>query len=187
MPRAYSPEAIAEAQRLYLLFNGKQHDRIEQEMRKKWPGWSKQNLHTRGSGRDQKIGWIDKYGFDEALRIHLATRPEGLRTSAEQAFHEIEEIRKRLYEEIKTLGANASSDLVYQHRDYSKLFMEAETKLHGANNTLANFVAMWERLLEWLPAFSEAALGELLKVADKVLEKAALEYGETETVGSRTT
>jgi len=187
MPRSYPPEAVEDAQRLYLLFNGKQHDRIESEMRKKWPGWSKQNLITRGLGPDQKFGWIDKYGFDEALKIHLATRPEGLRTSAEQAFHEIEEIRKRLYEEIKKLGANASSDLVYQHRDYSKLFMEAETKLHGSTATLEDFVAMWERLLEWLPAISEAALGELLKIADKVLEKAALEYGETESIGSRAT
>src|SRR5690349_16728193 len=149
MPRTYSEEAVKEAQRLYLLHNGQHHERIEREMRKKWPGWSKQNLYTRGKGRDQKIGWIDKYGFDEALRIHLATRPEGLRTSAEQTFHEIEEIRKRLYEEIKKLGANANSDLIYQHRDYSKLFMEAETKLRGATSTLEDFVAMWERLLEW--------------------------------------
>jgi hypothetical protein len=145
-------------------------------------------LSTRGKdGPDQKLGWIDKYFFEKALAIHLATRPEGLRTSAEQLFHEIEAIRKRLYEEIKTLGANASSDLVYQHRDYAKLSMEAESKLHGANSTLEDFVAMWERLLEWLPAISEAALGELLKIADKVLEKAALEYGETESIGSRAT
>ena len=149
---------IEDAQRLYLLFNGQQHERIERAMRKQWPGWVKQNLYTRGSGRAEKIGWIDKYGFNAALKMHLATRPEKLRTSAEQAFHEIEEIRKRLYEEIKKLGAQSNSNLIYQHRDYSKLFMDAEAKLHGATNTLEDFVAMWERLLEWLPAISAEAL-----------------------------
>jgi hypothetical protein len=186
MPRTYPPEAIEDALRLYLKFNGQQHDLLEKEMRKKWPGWSKQNLHTRGSGRNQKLGWIDKYGWEEALRLHLQTRPAGLRTSAEQVFHEIEQIRKKLFDAIQTLGANASSDLIYQHRDYSKLFMEAETKLRGATSTLEDFVAMWERLLEWLPAISAQALRELLKVAEQVLEKAALEYGETEN-GSRDT
>lgn len=186
MPRTYSAEAIEDALRLFLKFNGQQHDLLEKEMRKKWPGWSKQNLYTRGSGRDQKIGWIDKYGWEEALRIHLATRPAGLRTAAEQVFHEIEQIRKKLYEEIQTLGANANRDLIYQHCKYASLFMEAETKLRGATSTLEDFAAMWERLLEWLPAISAPALAELLKVAEKVLEKAALEYGETEN-GSRDT
>lgn len=181
MPRTYPAEAIEGALHLFLKYNGQQHDRIEAEMRKRWPGWSKQNLYSRG----EKIGWIDKYGWEEALKLHLATRPETALTSAERIFNETEEIRKRIYEEIKTLGAKADRDLIYQHRDYVKLSIDALSKLNGVGHTLEGFVAFWERLLDWLPELSEKALSELLKVADQVIEKATAVYGnQEETTGS---
>jgi hypothetical protein len=164
MPRSYPDEAIQDCQRLYLKFNGQQHDRIEAEMRKTWPGWSKQNLYTRGKGPNQKIGWIDKYGWDAALKLHLAARSEGSLTEAEQLFQEISEIRRKVFEQLKAAGAMAGRDLIYQHRDYTKLSIDALSKIHGAGNTLDSFVAMWERLLDWLQVISPKALAELLTV-----------------------
>lgn len=180
MPRPYSAEAIEECQRLYLRFNGQHHDRIESKMRRTWPGWSKQNLYTRGAGANLKIGWIEKYGWEEALKLHLASRPEGTLTSAEKVFNEIEEIRRKIYEQIKTVGAT-DRDLIYQHRDYSKLSIDALNKINGAGHTFDGFVAMWERLLDWLPEISEKALTELLQCSDAVIEKAVAEYGKEET------
>jgi hypothetical protein len=178
MPRSYTDEAIADCQRLYLKFNGQQHDRIEAEMRKTWPGWSRQNLYTRGKGPKQKIGWIDKFGWEKALQLHLTTRVEKL-PACEQIFREIDEIRKKIFTQIKVLGAKAERDLIYQHRDYTKLSIDALNKI-GAGQTLDSFVAMWERLLDWLPLISPKALAELLKVDNVILEKAALEYGDEE-------
>lgn len=183
MPRPYSTEAIEECQRLYLRFNGQHHDRIERQMRRTWPGWSKQNLYTRGAGANKKIGWIEKYGWEKSLKLHLASRPEGTLTSAEKVFNEIEEIRKKIYEQIKTVGPT-DRDLIYQHRDYSKLSIDALNKITGAGHTFENFVAMWERLLDWLPDIDDRAATALLKVADQVIEKASAEYGKQETNSS---
>jgi hypothetical protein len=181
MPRSYPDEAIQDCQRLYLKFNGQQHDRIEAEMRKTWPGWSKQNLYTRGKGPNQKIGWIDKYGWEKALSLHLATRVEATLTEAQQIFNEISAIRKKIFEEIKAKGARADKDLVYQHRAYTKLSIDALSKVGGGDHTLDSFVAMWEMLMEWLPDISPSALAELLKADTQILEKAAVEYGDKET------
>ena len=153
-------------------------------MRRRWPGWSKQNLYTRGKGENLKLGWIEKFGWEKALEIHLSKRPDAVRTSAEQAFAEIEEIRRTLFEQVKAMGARVDRDLIYQHRDYSKLFLEAMNKLGGATRTLDDFVAMWEELLDWLPAISEDAARALLKVADAVIEKATAVYGGKEASAS---
>ena len=181
MPRSYPDEAIQNCQRLYLKFNGQQHDRIEAEMRKLWPGWSKQNLYTRGKGLNQKIGWIEKYGWEKALKLHLDTRAEVTLTESDQLFNEIAEIRKKIFEEIRAKGAKADKDLIYQHRAYTTLSINALNKLKGAGlHTLDSFVAMWEGLMDWLPDISPKALAELLKVDREILDKAAAEYGDEE-------
>ena len=179
MPARYDDEAIAHCLSLYLKFNGQQHDRIEREMRRKWPGWSKQNLYTRGKGSNLKVGWVEKYGWEEALRLHLAARPKEALTAAEQIFLEIEAIRKKVYEQISAKGASFDRDLVYQHRDYTKLSIEALAKLSGAGQTFETFVAFWEWLLDELTGLAPAAAAELLKVTEQVIDRAAEKYGET--------
>jgi hypothetical protein len=180
VPRKYDTEAVEHCLSLYLKFNGQQHDRIEQEMRKKWPGWSKQNLYTRGKGDNLKVGWVEKYGWERALREHVASLGDKTRTVADQTLHEINTIRKSLFEQIKSLGTKIDRDLVWQHCRYTKLALEAQAKLQGRGHTLDDFVAMWELLLEWLPDISPSAARELLAVADRVVEKAAAEYGDEE-------
>ena len=81
MPASYNEEAVEHCFRLYLRFNGQQHDRIEQEMRRAgWESWTKQNLYSRGD----KVGWIDKFGWKKALeqKIESASKTAAL-TSAE--------------------------------------------------------------------------------------------------------
>lgn len=185
MPRSYQDDAIEHCKRLYLKFNGQQHDRIEAEMRRAgWPSWSKQNLYTRGQGENQKIGWIEKFGWEAALKLHLATRDEGAKAPADKIFSEIEAIRQKIFEELQAKGIS-SRDLVYQHSAYLRLSIEAISKT-GAGNTLEGFVVAWERLLDWLVVISPTALAELLKVDTLILEKAAEEYGvKEERVSSR--
>lgn len=178
MPKSYPPEAVEYCLSLYLRFNGQQHDRIQSEMRRAgWVGWSKQNLSSRGD----KEGWVEKYGWDAALKQHLALVSERKAVSAdEQLLRETVEVRKRLKTQLDAQGANAARDLLYQYRDFVKLELEIRTKLEARGDTLSGFTLFWERLLDWLPDISPRAARELLSVADHVLEKAAAEYGETE-------
>lgn len=178
MPTSYNEEAVEYCFRLYLRFNGQQHDRIEQEMRRAgWETWSKQNLYSRGG----KTGWVDKFGWDKALEQKIATASKtAALTSAEELVGEIEEVRKRIKAALDARGAVVDKDLIYQHARYCTLSIEAQLKLEATRDTLGGFVAFWERLLDWLPEMSERAARELLKVADRILERAAAEYGDKE-------
>lgn len=176
MPRTYSDEAIEKCAQLYLKFHGQQHERIEAEMRKTWPGWSKQNLHTRGKGKNSKIGWIEKFGWEAALKLKVSTSARQAATSAEKLFLEIEQTRERLKQALDAQGGS-DRDLVYQHRDYCKLSIDALARLEQAGDNMGMFSLMYERLLEWLGALSAPALAELVKVTDAVTERARAHYG----------
>lgn len=175
MPFSYPPEAVDECLRLYLRFNGQQHDRIEKEMRRNWRGWSKQNLFTRGD----KLGWIDKYGWELALKEKIALANSGQAVTEEQSlFNEIAQVRKRLHELI--VKGSKDRDVFYQHLAYCRLAVSALAKLKGAGLTFDSFVAFWEQLLDWLPDMSPDAASALLAVADQLLDRARTEYGEQE-------
>lgn len=182
MPASYNEEAVQECKRLYLLFNGQQHDRIQAEMRKRWPSWSKQNLYTRGKGSNFKEGWIDKFGWDKALALSLAQAAErGTFSADEKLVRSIEKVLAKVEASIDAKGAAVERDLVYQFTNLAKLLIEARTKLDARRDTLGGFVTFWERLLDWLPEMNERAARELLKVAEQILERAAAEYGEQDS------
>ncbi|MBD0370317.1 MAG: hypothetical protein ICV60_05740 [Pyrinomonadaceae bacterium] len=153
-------------------------------MRRHFPNWSKQNLYTRGHGPNQKIGWIEKYGWEQTLKEKIAQANSAMaRTSEEALFIEIEQSRKRLHEKIQT--GNADRDAVYQHLAYCRMSITALANLKGAGNTFESFVAFWEFLLEVLVGLSDSAARALLDVADEVLAKAREKYGEQETAADQ--
>lgn len=171
MPKKYDDKAVETCFQLYLRFNGQHHDQIEAEMRKVYPGWSKQNLFTRGD----KIGWSEKYGWQKALELKIATNGKAAATSGEKLFLEIEQVRERIKAALDAQGGT-DRDLVYQHRDFCKLSIDALARLEAARDNFETFVAMWERLCAWLPEISLAATRELLAVSERVLHKAQDEF-----------
>jgi len=182
MAARYDEEAIQKCFRLYLKFNGQQHERIEQEMRRVYPGWQRSYLYTRGQGKNQKLGWVDKYGWEKALAYHLAQRPTAALNSAQQLVSEIEEIRKLLHERIKPQGANVEKELLQLHRDYSRLSIEALTKVEAARDTLAAWVVFWEKLLDWMPDIDFKTARALAKHSEAIIAKAEEEFGESESM-----
>lgn len=183
MGARYDNEAIQRCLELYLQFNGGQYDRIETEMRKEWPGWSKANLYSKGKGKNRRAGWVEMYCWKDVLTLKIATSSEGATTSAELLFLEIEGMRRLLRAEIIAKGSavtrKENRDLVYQHEHYCKLSIDALARLAEARDNLAGFVKCWQDLLRWLPAISEKALRELLKVAEEVINRAKVEYASS--------
>src|SRR6185437_7932392 len=143
MGTRYSPEAIQRCQELYLLYNGGNYERIETEMRKTWSGWSRNNLYDKGKGKKLRAGWVTLYGWKDLLTLKRSTSSEGAATSAELLFLEIELVRRRLSKELIAKGAEADKDLVYQHRDYCKLSIDALARLEKARDNLAGFAKFW--------------------------------------------
>lgn len=180
MAARYDEEAIQKCFRLFLKFNGQRHEQIEQEMRKVYPGWRRSYLYTRGQGKHQKLGWIDKFGWEKSLALHIAQKPTAALNSAQQLVNEIEEVRKQLHVRIKTQGPNVEKELLQLHRDYSRLSIEALTKVEAARDTLSGFVSFWERLLDWLPDIDYRTAKGLVKFSKQILDKAEEEFGESE-------
>jgi hypothetical protein len=176
MPVKYGPDVIKFCLDLYLRFNGQSFDRIEKEMRKQWPNWSRQNLVTRG----QKIGWIEQYGWEKALEIKIASAESIALTESEVLFKEICDQRRRIKGWLDSAGV-ADKDLTYQHRDYCKLTIEALNKIEASRDNLEAFTAMWERLMDWLHDIDPKAEKVLLGVSDAVIERAKAEYGDKES------
>lgn len=176
----YQTEAIEQCRRLYLKHGGQQHSRIEQEMRKVWIGWRKENLYNRGKGENARLGWIEKYGFERSLEIHLAQKPTAALNTAQKLVSEIEEIRIKLDREVKTKGITAVDiKLLYLHRDYSKLSIEALTKVEAARDTLGGFVSFWERFIDWMTDIDAKTARALLKNEDLIIDRAEKEFEET--------
>lgn len=180
MAARYDEQAIDKCLRLYLKYNGQQHDRIEQEMRKVYPGWKRSYLYTRGQGANQKLGWVDKFGWERALELHLAQKPTATLNNAEKLVREIETVRGYLAVEIKAHGGKVDKERLQLHRDYCSLSIAALTKVEAARDTLGSFVSFWERLLDWMPDIDMKAARLLVKHSPSIIAKAEEEFGESE-------
>jgi hypothetical protein len=171
--RRYDQQAVNKCFQLYLRFNGQHHDKIAEAMREDYPHWRRENLYG-------VRGWIQKYAWDEALRLKVESDKKAALNSADQLVGEIEFVREKLYTQIKQAGT-CDDELISRHRDYCKLSIEALTKVKEAQDTLGGFVAMWERLVTWLGDYSPHALEALLQTENEVMKRAAEELGsETE-------
>ncbi len=181
MPKQYDQEAIELARKLYCKYGGKNLVALEKEMREVYPGWLKQTLlDRRGSEANFREGWINKYGFDKSLQEYLKTQIAGVTDDVQKLYLGIKGVRESL--EKKVNNGNGTRDEIYAYRDFCKLEMEARQKLDLEKDNYESFVACWEKLLVWLPEISESAAVAFLTgdTAEKVLERARIEYGEQE-------
>lgn len=175
MPAKYPPEAIEYCFGLYLKYNGANFDRIEQEMQAVYPGWSRTILFNRGLGENFRTGWIEKYGWEAALKIHLSVRGKNLLSSGEKLLAEVETIRERLFEQILASGV-ANRDLVYQHDKYSQRSAELLDQLSRERNTGIDFARFWTFLMKNSVSISPALARELASAEDAMFKKAKDEF-----------
>lgn len=179
MAATYSQEAIDMCRSLYLKYGGKNYDAIEREMQKAYPGWRKQNLVDKGRGGRAREGWVNRYGFDKSLELYLKIQTEAVLNDSQKLYLGVKQTREALQE--KVVGKTASKDDLYAYRDFVKLEMEAKRELDLGRANFETFVDAWEKQLSWLPEFvSPSSLGELISSSEKLLERARLEYGESE-------
>lgn len=181
MPKQYDQEAIDTCRKLYCKYGGKNLDRVEKEMREVYPGWLKQTLFNRGKDDNFREGWIEKYGFDKSLREYLKTQIEGVTDDVQKLYLGIKSVRETLEKKVTT-NPDATRDDIYSYRDFCKLEMDARQKLDLEKDNYESFVACFEKQLAWLPEIDEKAAAAFLSgdVAERLLARARLEYGEQE-------
>ncbi len=80
----------------------------------------------------------------------------------------------------KVTEGEPTRDELYSYRDFCKLEMEARAKLDLEKDNYEGFAAYFEKMLAWLPEIDMNAAKVFLSgdIAERVLEKARIEYGE---------
>jgi hypothetical protein len=173
MPR-YDSKAIDDCFQLYLQHNGGNAEAIQKGMRDAgYPNWSKSNISK----------WAKEYNWKDALKLHIAMSAEGTATSAELLFLEIEKVRRRLANELQRKGSKADRDLIYQHRDYCKLSIDALARLEAARDNYAGFAKIWRDLME--APIPEAALRVLTKHTEEIIAWAREKYATQQADNAR--
>lgn len=186
MPSSYPPEAIETCRRLYCKYGGKNHEAIEREMRAAgYARWNKLNLHNRGKEgtRGERMGWIERYGFDNSLRLHIEMRMAAVNNDEQDLYLGIKTIRKVL--QVESLGKKASKETRREFREYAKIEIEARRNLDLSKDNFETFGACFENLVIWLGKIDPEAARRLVKNGDKLIEMARVHYGETETEDER--
>lgn len=173
-----NPETIKDAFALYLKYNGGRFDLIEEEMHRiGWSGFSTKIFYDKGKGQNFRMGWISRFGWENALKLHLATAGLAAATSAESLLMENETIRKEAFAEIQTQGIRASKDIVWQHNTYTQNCIAILAKLEAARDNYGNFVFFLEHLVKAAPGISPD-----LAMAICDAEEALIDWAEKEFV-----
>lgn len=162
----YDQQTINRCFQLYLVYNGKQFERIAAEMRRDYPWFKTERI----------AAWEKRFTWDAALKVKIESDKRAALTSADELVDEIETVRKQLFELIRKDGSN-DKELRAQHIHYCRLSVEALTKVKESRDTLGGWLVFWEKLLEWLPDYSTHALDAILQVSSAVIDRAAKEYG----------
>jgi hypothetical protein len=172
-----NPETIKDAFALYLKYNGERFDLLEEEMhRLGWAGFKKAVLFNRGKGENARDGWIERFGWKHALKVHLANVATVAATSAESLLAENEAIRKQAFAEIQVKGVAASKDVVWQHNTYTNNCIKILDKLEAARDNYGNFAFFLTHLLRGATQISPALAKELVDAEEALIEWAEREF-----------
>lgn len=181
MPKQYPQEAVDLCRSLFCKYGGKNHDQIQAEMQKVYPGWRKKNLYDIDSKdpKNVRLGWITKYGFENSLRLHIEKLTEKVNDDEQDLYLGIKTIRKQL--QVEAIGRNADKDNRREFREYAKIEIEARRNLDLSRDNLETFVSGYEKLVMWLGELDPAAAKMLIKHGEKLAELAQAHYGKAET------
>lgn len=162
---------------LYLKYQGTRFDLIEKEMRLKgWTTFNKNCLTNRGQGGNWREGWIEKYGWKNALEHHVQRAGKDFSTLAEKLYHEVETIREQLFAQIQQGGVN-NRDLIYQHRDYTQRSAELLAQMESTENVEKHFARFFDWLLKSSLKISPNLARELCNAEDAIIKHAKNEFG----------
>lgn len=174
-----NPETVKDCFALYLKYNGERSDLIEEEMQRLgWTSFKKSVLFDRRGKNEanHRDGWITKFGWANALKLHLATAATAAETSAESLLMENESIRKAAFIEIQAQGVRASKEIVYQHNIYTQNCIKILEKLEAARDNYANFVYFLQQLLKAAALISPDLAKEICDAEEALLDWAEREF-----------
>jgi hypothetical protein len=169
---AYNFEAVKRCRKYYIKFNG-DAAKIEKAMRQNWSTWSRENLYDRGQGRELRIGWINKYGFERSLLEALNLRINAVQSDDQRRYEAVVKLGDE-YQEKSLQGQEKAVPIFLKLTDQQ---IALRTKLDlGAANFEA-FIEAFELIVKWSKEINIKLAKEFYKDREEFIRRARLKYG----------
>lgn len=174
MSTRYSPDAIELCRKLYCRFGGVNHDAIQREMRKDYPGWSKQLLFDKGNGKDARLGWVTKFGFENSLKLQSQNAIGSVENDDERRYKAVVSLADK-YQERALQGDEKAVPLFIKLTD-QQIALRSKLDLSSAN--FETFVESFEQMVKWAGEIDTNLAKLFFKRKDEFIELAATHYGK---------
>lgn len=178
MADRYGPDAVEKARKLYVKYGGGNFAAIEKEMRKDYPNWSLQNLSDRGKGKDARLGWITKFGFDKSLEIDANNRIASVENDDERRYKAVVTLADR-YQELALEGGEAGEKAVDKFIKLTQQQIELRNKLDLSSANFETFVEDFEMIVKWATDIDKELAKLFFRRKDEFIEKARNHFGES--------
>lgn len=177
MPKqVYNEEAVALCRKFYCEFGGNV-TRIEKAMRNAgYANWQKQLLYDKGKeGKDARLGWITKFGFEKSAQLHLQTQIASVESDDERRYKAVVQLADK-YQEQALQGDEKAVDRFLK---LTQMQIELRNKLDLSSSNLETFVEAWEMITAWAKEIDTELAKLFYKRKDAFIERAAAHYGES--------
>lgn len=169
----YNEEAIAKCRDYFIEFAGAA-DEIEKKMRRDYPSWSRQNLFDKGKGKNARLGWINRFGFEKSLKIAQMHKIGAIENDDERSYRILCELGV-LYEEKALQGDEKAVPILLKINDQK---IEFRSKLDLSASNFESFVESFEDISKWALEINKDLAKLFYKHKDGFIERASRKYGK---------
>lgn len=179
MPKqVYNQDAVEKCRKLFIQFGGNPSN-IEKEMRKAgYANWQKQLLYDKGTeGKNARLGWISKFGFEKSLQLHLQTQISSVQNDDERRYRAVVQLADT-YQELALQGGESGEKAISIFLKLTDQQIQLRNKLDLTHSNFETFVEAWERITVWAKEIDTDLAKLFYKRKDAFIERAEKEYGE---------
>jgi len=169
MPTQYGNKAIESCRKYYCEFGGNA-EQIEKAMRRDYPNWGKQNLFDKGD----RLGWINKFGFEKSLKLALDTRISAVENDDERRYKAVVQLADK-YQEKALQGDDKAVPMFIKLTDQQ---IELRSKLDLSSSTFETFVESFEQIVNWSKEIDVELAKLFYRRKDEFIERAMTKYGK---------
>ncbi len=170
MPPRYGQDAIEYCRKLYCQYGGNRQE-VAKAMREVYPSFSPSNLVD----RDDRLGWITKYGFEKALKLSTQLSIQEIQSEDERRYQAIVMLADRWQEKALSGDERAVATFI----KLTTLQVELRSKLDIKASTFETFVDAFEQIVTWAKEIDLPLAKLFYKHRDRFIEKADQHYGKS--------
>lgn len=178
MSNRYPTEAVQLARKYYCEFGGN-GDQVQKSMRRDYPNWSKQLLYDKGTGKDARLGWITKHGFEKAFELHEKNKISAVENADQRRYNAVVTLADH-YQQKALDGDDKAVDKFIKLTDQQ---IELRNKLDLGSANFETFVEAFELIVKWAKEVDTDLAKLFYKRKDEFIELAVVHYGKSDFNG----